>query len=125
VRAHIEALLARDEEKDALFNQAAGLWPDPPLLLDRARWYLRKGDAASGFSDCEALDRQPGRVLKRYFPGLIMLGWMEQARCLASLSRFDRALRIYERMRQSWFLEAGAFARIRETAGEMTRLAGK
>jgi serine/threonine protein kinase len=125
VRAHIEALLAADDEKEAMFNQAAGLWPDPPVLLDRARWFLRKGDPASALADCETIDRQPGRILKRYFPGLIALAWMEQARSLAGLSRFAESLRIYERMRKSWFQEAGTFAIIRESADEMTRLAGK
>ena len=102
VRTHIEgALLGPADEGGALLYQAVGLWPDSPAVYSQVRWLARRDDSAA-IAACETLDRQRGRILRRWFPGLLVLGWIEQARCLNRLSRFDESLRLYQRVGKYW-----------------------
>lgn len=115
IRAHIEgALLANSEEAGPLLNEAVGLWPDPYAIYSQAQWLDGRDDNRALRAYVE-LDRQRGRilVLKRYFPGLLVLGWIGQARCLARMSRFTDSLRIYGRVEQYW-LRDGARVPLQE-----------
>jgi serine/threonine protein kinase/tetratricopeptide (TPR) repeat protein len=104
IRAHIEgALFGNSEEAGPLLNEAIGLWPDPYTVYSQAQWLDGRDDDRALKAYIE-LDRQRGRilVLKRYFPGLLVLGWIGQARCLVRMSRITDSLRIYERVEQFW-----------------------
>jgi serine/threonine protein kinase len=95
IRTHIEgALLGSTDEAGALLYQAVGLWPDSPATYSQIRWLAHRNDSAA-IAACEVLDRQRGRILRRWFPGLVVLGWIEQA-------RFDESLRLYERVGKYW-----------------------
>ncbi|MGA7241409.1 MAG: serine/threonine-protein kinase [Bryobacteraceae bacterium] len=121
VRAHVEAVLGNAAEAAGPFTQAVGLWADPLLLLSRAQWLRAIKDPSGALAACEELDQQEGRLLKLYFPGLLVLGWLERARSLAALSRFGDALRVYDRIRKSWS-GAGKFSVMRQAAAEMDRI---
>lgn len=103
VRAHVESVAAQDGNTDAAsLGEAMGLWPDPPVLLSHAQWLERQGDFAAAYAACERLEEQRGRILKRYFPGLLVLGQIEKARCLERMSRFEDAQRLLSQTANFW-----------------------
>ena len=102
VRLHIEGVLVGGAPGGDLLNQAAGLWPDPPTLFARALWRAGQGQLSAALADCESLDAMRGRILKRHFPGLLILGWLGKARCLSRMARFPEALRVYSQIKQYW-----------------------
>lgn len=125
LRAHIAALTAEPADGTALFSEAYGLWADPPLLLSRAQWRRRNSEYSYALADCEELNRQEGRLLKLYFPGLAVLGWIEQARCLAAMSQKAEALRVYQRVNKYWHASPRGFRIVQEVAAEMETVMGR
>jgi tetratricopeptide (TPR) repeat protein len=125
VRLHVEGLVIGGDSGGDLFNQAVGLWPDPPALFARGRWLTSQGRHSAALADFEGMERLSGRVMKRHFPGLRMLGWWERAKCLNSLSRFGEALRLYEQLGKYWLTgarEFGILTAIREEKEQAQRL---
>ena len=124
IRANVAGvLLGHREEAGALLNEAVGLWRDPYALYAQAEW-LSGRDNELALAAYEELHRQRGRILalKRYFPGLLVLGWIGQARCLVRLSRFSDSLRIYEQVRRYWLQGHARFALLRQVQTEMEEL---
>jgi serine/threonine protein kinase len=122
-RAHVEgALLDDPAEAGALIREAVGLWGDPLILLTQAQWLARQGDFNAALAACDALDQQRGRILKRYFPGLVVLGWIQQGRCLVSLSRFDDARRVYQRIERCWLRGPKEYRVMRQVRDEFEQI---
>jgi hypothetical protein len=48
------------------------------------------------------LERLSGKIYKYHFAGLVVLNWLERARCLSKLSEFGEALRMYDRVVNTW-----------------------
>lgn len=86
----------------ALFAQAKGAWPDPLNLFYIAAWEGKTNLFETQLASLTELERLRGKIYKHHFPGLVILGWLEQAKCLQSLSRLDESLRIYQRVVTHW-----------------------
>ena len=100
---------ARHEDgPDLLFEEAKVLWPDPINLFYVARWQGKAGNPREQLANLLELERMRGKVFKFHFPGLVVLGWLEQAKCFEKLSRFDDSLRMYERAVRHWGTEDAA-----------------
>jgi tetratricopeptide (TPR) repeat protein len=85
-----------------LFAEAKGTWPDPLNLFYIARWEGKINLPEAQLTSLAELERLRGKVYKHHFAGLVVLGWLEQAKCLQSLSRLDESLRMYERVAEHW-----------------------
>jgi len=122
-RAHLEgALLAASGDSRAgdLFLEARGLWPDPPVLFSLAVWQAGTGDLSGALATHAVLETQRGRILANHFPGLLVLVWIERARCYKDSSQFDDSLRYYQRALDHWQRNAGhsrLMAAVRQEAG--------
>jgi hypothetical protein len=125
VRANLEGVLldlAGNPLAERWFNKAVGYWPDPMILLTVAAWQRRRGDAALAASTLQPLEEHPVRTMRHFFPGLTVIGWVEQAQCLATLSRFEDALRLYQRALNHWQVHAGRFGQVREVRQQYMRV---
>jgi serine/threonine protein kinase len=87
---------------EALFTRARIEWPDPINLIYVAQWKGKSGRAASQLADLNELERLSGKIYKYHFAGLVVLNWLERARCLSKLSEFGEALRMYDRVVNTW-----------------------
>lgn len=116
IRAHIEALskqAARDPGAEEAFLQARGLWPDPLVLLSLARFQADKKDYPAALSTLDQLDSLSGDVFRNYFTGIVVLSWLERARCLKSLSRISESLRYLRQVLNQWERHAGSYSVVR------------
>jgi hypothetical protein len=102
----------------AAFDEVRGLWADPWTLFWVARWQAANGDYSAALSTSEHLQAAEGAVLRRYFTGLAVLGWITQAECLSGLSRFEDASRLYKQVLDHWGHHAGTFTVVREAQTE-------
>ncbi len=128
VRAHIEgATLMQDDAQKAgdLLGEARGLWPDPLTLWSVCRWQMQQKDFVGALATLEVINQQRGRMLRRGFPGLTVLAWIDQARCLALMSRFGEALRVYERVLNCWHPNAAAFSLVRQLHLEYRKISNR
>lgn len=87
---------------DELSAKAKGMWPDPLNLFYAARWEGQSGLLQAQLASLAELERLRGKVFKHHFPGLVVLGWLEQAKCLQNMSRFEEALRMFDRVIEHW-----------------------
>ncbi|MBZ5606385.1 MAG: protein kinase [Acidobacteriia bacterium] len=117
-RALLESMVD-SQNAAALLNQAVGLWPDPLTLYAQARHLARGGDFPGVLNVCDRLEEQRGLIYKRYFPGLAVLGWIEQARALTHLSRFEEARRVYQRIGAHWLKGPREYNITRAVRGEI------
>jgi len=120
-RALCDALLAwaaGDARAGDSFTQAHGLWPDPLTLYWLARWQSHQRDFAGALATLGEMEAAEGTLLRYHFVGLSVLGWIEAARCLRSLSRFPESLRYYRRVLDGWEAHAGAFGIVRQVHDE-------
>ena len=124
-RAHLQgaALMGRDDEQAGnLLLEASGLRPDPLTLITLAEWQGRRNAHLARLATLELLELQRPSILRHYFPGLVVLCWIERARCLAKLSRFPESLRLYERVLNHWLPQAGTYKVVRLARSEHERL---
>jgi tetratricopeptide (TPR) repeat protein len=91
-----------DSRAGDLFAKAKGLWPDPINLFHVAQWEGKSGLAQAQLASLNELERLRGTVYRHHFAGLVVLGWLEQARCLRRLSRLAESLRMYDRVLRHW-----------------------
>jgi len=120
VRLHVEGALAGNtEEAGALLYQAVGLWRDSPALFSQLQWAMRKSSPGEALGISDTLEEQHGRILKRSFPGLLVLGWAERAKCLARMSRFDDSLRLYRQVQAYWLAGAPQYAALQRYKDEI------
>jgi tetratricopeptide (TPR) repeat protein len=120
-RRHIQGaiLAARDDDAATeLLSAAHGLWPDPLTLTSEAEWLFRRHAWEECVVALDQIEAQRGRLLRFYFPGLLVLSRRMRARCLASLSRFAEAQRIYEQILNLWREHAGSFPLVRQIETE-------
>lgn len=78
-----------------LLQAAVGVWPDPLAHFSIASCYGgagRRQEQWDSLARCEALR---GKVIRNHMHPLAIHCQVEQARCLALLSRFGEALRLY------------------------------
>ncbi len=94
--------LQGNSDAGKLFARARIEWPDPINLIYAAQWAGKSDQAKAQLADLNELERLSGEVYKYHFPGLVVLNWLERARCLRKLSEFDEALRMYERVLNLW-----------------------
>jgi serine/threonine protein kinase/Tfp pilus assembly protein PilF len=87
---------------DALFTGAKITWPDPINLFYVAQWEGKSGDPQAQLADLSELERLRGKIYKYHFAGLVVLNWLETAKCLRRLSSLSEALRMYERVVVHW-----------------------
>jgi hypothetical protein len=85
-------------------------------------WHATKGNPAVALDALQTLDQQRTRTFRLYFPGLVVAGWIEQARCLASMSRFEESLRVYKRVLDHWLPHAGGFTVVQQVRKEHNQL---
>ena len=114
-----------DEQAGRLLTEASGLRPDPLTLVTLAEWQGRRNDHLARLATLEQLELQRPTILRLYFPGLAVLCWIEQARCLAKLTRFAESLRLYERVLKHWLPQAGTYKVVRLARSEYQRLNSK
>jgi tetratricopeptide (TPR) repeat protein len=120
VRLHVQGALAGNtEEAGALLYQAVGLWRDSPALLSQLQWVARNHGPTEAVSISDALEQQHGRILKRSFPGLLVIGWAERAKCLARMSRFDDSLRVYRQVQAYWLNSTPKYAALQRCKDDM------
>jgi serine/threonine protein kinase/Tfp pilus assembly protein PilF len=128
IRAHIEALVktaSNDPGAEDLFLQARGLWPDPLVLFSLAQFQARKRDYSAALSTLDTLDGLRGDIFRNYFTGIVVLSWLERARCLRSLSRNAESLRYLRQVLNHWERHAGSYSVVRMARRdyiELTRL---
>jgi tetratricopeptide (TPR) repeat protein len=99
----------------ALFAKAKAAWPDPLNLLWIARWEGQAGMLEEQMASLTELERLRGKVFKHHFPGLVVLGWIERAKCLERMARFSESLRLYERVAENWANPQTAGSLMRQT----------
>jgi tetratricopeptide (TPR) repeat protein/tRNA A-37 threonylcarbamoyl transferase component Bud32 len=114
--------LKGDPKAGEWFREAVGLWPDPVTLLMAGHWHATKGNPAVALDALQSLDQQRMRTFRLYFPGLVVASWIEQARCLARMSRFEESLRVYKRVLDHWLPHAGGFAVVQQVRTEHNQL---
>ncbi len=114
-----------DNGATELFAKAKGAWPDPLNLFYIARWEGKTNLMEAQLTSLTELERLRGKVYKHHFAGLVVLGWLEQARCLQSLSRFAESLRMYQRVVEHWGGSQAAGSLMRQTRKELDDLKGK
>jgi serine/threonine protein kinase len=114
--------LRKDPEADASFRKAVGLWSDPITTLMAGQWYAEQGNHAAALDHLNSFQNQQMRVFRLYFSGLVVLAWIEQARCLARLSLLDEALRAYGRVLDHWGDRAQRFSLVRRVQFEHDQL---
>lgn len=106
-----------------LYAEVKGTWPDPINLFYIARFEGSTNLPENQLTTLAELERLRGKVYKHHFAGLVVLGWIEQARCLGALSRFDDALRMYGRVMKHWGgSQTANTSLIRQVHLEMTEL---
>ena len=86
----------------ALFRDAAATWPDPINLYYAARWQVKNEPTPSTLQLLLDMDRQKGKVFKHHFAGMVVFGWMEQAKYLSGMSEKTPALRMYDQVANHW-----------------------
>jgi serine/threonine protein kinase/tetratricopeptide (TPR) repeat protein len=125
VRLHVQGALAGNtEEAGTLLYQAVGLWRDSPAVFSQIQWAARNHSPSEALALGDTLEQQRGRILKRCFPGLLVLGWMERAKCLARMSRIGDSLRLYRQVQSYWLNSApkyGALQRFKEEMAPVER----
>jgi tetratricopeptide (TPR) repeat protein/tRNA A-37 threonylcarbamoyl transferase component Bud32 len=124
-RANLEGVLLGDRDKSrttALFGEAKGLWADPLTLYSLAQWQQRQEDWPGALATLEEIEGRRGAVLRRFFPGMVVLSRMARAKSLAGLSRFKDSLRLYERVRNAWLPHAAGFSIMRRMEREYQQL---
>lgn len=127
-RAHLEgALLLTSEREKAgtLLTEGRGLWPDPLTLLSVAEWQAGQRDYTAALTTYDAVEQQRGRILRHYFPALVVIGWIGKARCLASMSHFSESRRLYQRVLNHWGEHAATYRLVTRIRGEYQRLPSK
>jgi serine/threonine protein kinase len=124
-RAHIEGCLMeleRDARAANLFNEARGLWPDASVLYSVALWLGRLNQWQEQWAALNELFAHQGSILKHGFPGLLVLGWLEQARCLRKLNRPLEARVLYGRVLKHWGIHARGLPLVEDIRRESQRL---
>ncbi|MBV9612103.1 MAG: protein kinase [Acidobacteriaceae bacterium] len=112
--------LKSDAGATELFSKAKGTWPDPINLFYTARWEGNIGLLDAQLATLLELERLRGKVYKHHFAGFVVLGWLEQARCLQKLSRFEDSSRTYEKVLKHWGTSQAAHTDlIRQTRKEL------
>jgi pentatricopeptide repeat protein len=124
-RSLCEALLrwaTGDSRASESFQEARGLWPDPLALFWVARWQSNGKDWDGALATLGELEANAGTLLRYHFTGLAVLSWIEQARCLRHLSRFQDSLRIYSRVLDHWGRHAAGLSIMSEIHTEYVTL---
>jgi tetratricopeptide (TPR) repeat protein len=121
LRSHVEGAIAGGQMGGALLNQSIGLWPDPPIRYARAQWLAQNGDTAAALDGFESLGEAQGWIFKHWhwFPGLVVFGWIGQARCLVRLSRLEEARRVYDRINKNWLYNSRDYGFLRQLREEI------
>jgi tetratricopeptide (TPR) repeat protein len=114
--------LQNEKAAAGLFAAAKGAWPDPINLFYIARWEGKTNLLEAQLASLAEFERLRGKVFKHHFAGLVVLGWLEQAKCLQRLSRFDESLRMYKRVLEHWAGPQAAGSFIRQVRTEMDQL---
>jgi pentatricopeptide repeat protein len=98
------ALVPRGDTERAtlLFDMARGLRPDPLTFFPIAIWQIESRNFDAALGPLAEMENHRGRIYRLYFPGMLDLARLYRARCLAHMSRFEEALRLYERMVSRW-----------------------
>jgi serine/threonine protein kinase/Tfp pilus assembly protein PilF len=124
-RAHLEGLekqAQRNPDAHSSLVEARGVWPNALVLFSLARWQFEAGRMDEALAVHEELDQQKGAILRWHFNGLIVLGWLERARCLRAVSRTDESLRYYRRVLDHWGRSASSSAVVRSARTEFLEL---
>jgi serine/threonine protein kinase/tetratricopeptide (TPR) repeat protein len=111
-RAHVEGCLMElrgDTRAGELLNLARGLWPDALVLYSVALWQARRGQWEQQAATLDELMRHRGAILKHFFPGLLVLAWLEQARSFRRLSHPEQSSRLYGQVLDHWGEHARGF----------------
>ncbi len=120
-----EALLPQTpaEKAGTLLNEARGLKADGLTHFVLAEWQYQQKDFAGALATYQAVEEQRGSIYHlSYFPGLVILGRIQRARCLSGLSRFDEAARLYQWVLTSWGATARQTGIMRAVAAESRNL---
>jgi tetratricopeptide (TPR) repeat protein len=94
--------LQGDHAAGASFARAKIQWPDPINLFYVAQWEAKSNNPHSQLADLDELERLRGKIFKHHFAGLVVLIWLERAKCLRKLTRFEESLRMYQRVEKHW-----------------------
>jgi serine/threonine protein kinase len=124
-RRHIQGAIMANNDNEAateLLSEACGLWPDPLTLFSDAEWHFRRHECEQCVVVLDKIEEQRGRLLRLYFPGLLVLSRLMRARCLVVMSRFAEAQRIYEQILNLWRQHAGSFPLVRQIGTEYLSL---
>jgi serine/threonine protein kinase/Flp pilus assembly protein TadD len=114
--------LQGNSDAGKLFVRAKIEWPDPLNLIYAAQWEGKSDQAEAQLADLNELERLSGKIYKYHFPGLVVLSWLEKARCLRKLSEFGEALRMYDRVVSHWGKSHAAENLISQARGERDEL---
>jgi len=120
-----EALLPQTPVAKAgtLLNEARGLKADALTHFALAEWQFQQKDFAAALASYQAVEEQRGSIYHlSYFPGLVILGRIQSARCLSGLSRFDEAARLYQWVLMRWGVTARQTGIMRAVAAESRNL---
>lgn len=125
-RMHVEGVMreARGEEGGELLRKAKGLWPDPLVLFSVAKWAGKRKESGEQEGALAGLEALRGKIVKYYFPGLMVLGWVEQARFAVKISRIGEGRRYYQRVLEHWGVSGrdfGIVKAIREEARQVEK----
>jgi hypothetical protein len=88
----------------ALFARAKVTWADPINLFYVAQWEgkTETDNRAAQLADLDELERLRGKIYKYHFAGLVVLNWLEKARCLSRMSDLEGASRMYGQVKKHW-----------------------
>jgi tetratricopeptide (TPR) repeat protein len=90
------------ENGEALSAQAKLAWADPINLFYAAQWEGKTDNLMAQLADLDDLERLRGKIYKYHFAGMVVLTWLERARCLRKMSDYGEALRMYDRVQRHW-----------------------
>jgi serine/threonine protein kinase len=94
--------LQGDNIAGASFARAKIEWSDPINLFYVAHWEGKSNNPQGQLADLDELERLRGKIFKYHFAGLVVLIWLQRAKCLRNLTRFEESLRMYQRVEKHW-----------------------